>query len=81
MRLAQLSRQIPKCDILLSDEDLDGRISMLESTGEELSTYGESDFADRDVLPGDANSILLEPPSRQKNCHTSWRYHYRPPNS
>ena len=40
---------------------------MVESTrGRSSNTHGESDFADRDVLPGDANSILLELPIRQK---------------
>ena len=28
-------------------------------------THGESDFAVRDVLPGDANLVLIEPQSRQ----------------
>jgi hypothetical protein len=41
-----------------------GQVSVLGQRAV-VGTHGESDFVDRDILPGDTSAILSEPPRRK----------------
>ena len=59
--LSCLTSGIPNSDVLLSDEDLDSVRSVVGSEGLAVGTHRDSNFAHRDVSPGDTSSIQSEP--------------------